>query len=77
MSTSLFATSYLPPSPWVFQHNCEKYSAPPHQNQYNSKPCTIPYKCDASAMSNPPPENQQAPHLSQNKNNGKIKPSSD
>ena len=73
-SPTLFETSDSPPPPHTqyFQHICDKSSDPCCQNWYDSKSHTIINKCGTSTARNPPPENEQAPNLSQYKKNCKI-----
>ena len=60
--------------PIACQHNHKKSSALLSQNQYYSKPHTLPDKHGVSAKGNPPSENQQAPQVSQYKKNGNNTP---
>ena len=43
------------------QHNCEKYSAPPHQNGYDAKAHTLPDRHGESVAKSSPTEDQQYP----------------
>ena len=65
------------PLPRERQQNCNKCSAPLRENQYNSKPHTSHAKRGASNKVKPPPENQQAPQVIQDKKNSKNTPFSD
>ena len=58
------------PPPPLRLKKCNKHYAPFRCSRYNSRAHTIPDKRDASAMSNPPPRNQQACQEIQDKKNG-------
>ena len=68
--------SLIFPVPVACQHNFDKSSDSLCENKYHSRPHTTPEKRGEIKKGNPPPENQQAPQLSQENNNGKNTKSS-
>ena len=74
LSTTFFNVSDLP-CPRILSIQSRQIFCSLHQDQYHSYPCTPPDRHGASTKGNPPPNNQQVPQVSQDKNNCKKTPS--